>query len=330
MKYIEIGGIDRACSQLILGTSSFSLDRRALSFKMLDAFVEQGGNTIDTAYLYGQGNAELTLGMWLEERQNRKDMIIISKGGHHFVNKNGLHDGQKKRVNTKDITHDLMISLERLKTDYIDLYLLHRDDPSVPVEILMDMLQDFKNSGHIKAFGVSNWSTERIEEANKYADKKGYNRLLVNSPSFSLAQINEPRWPGTVYVDKTDLKWHKKMNFPLFSWASQASGFFTGRFSPEDKSNKDIVRVYYNDTNWERFRRANELAKQKGTKYKANHIALAFVLNQSFPSCAVIGPQNIEELNSSIQALEIQLTSEEKRWINVEDSNIVTNSYKLF
>lgn len=318
MNYVPIPGLDKPCSQLVIGTSGFSPQRKTDVFALLDAYVEHGGNTIDTAHLYGHGNSELTVGMWMKSRGKRSELVIIDKGGHHHVSDIGEHDAAISRVTPKEITKDLTESLERLQTDYIDLYLLHRDDLSVPVDELMDMLQEHVRAGLVRGIGVSNWTVQRIEEANQYADNKGYNRLVANSPSLSLAEINEPRWPGAVYAGQSDIEWHKKTQLPLFSWASQASGFFTGRYSPDIAAHPDIVRVYYNEANWERFDRAAILAKRKGPGLTANHIALAYVLSLPLPICAVIGPQNEEELCSSMRALEIRLTDDEMLWLNLE------------
>ncbi|MGG0936743.1 aldo/keto reductase [Brevibacillus centrosporus] len=317
MKRISVQGLNKSCSQLILGTSGLAAEQRE-AFELLDTYVELGGNTLDTAHLYNNGASERTIGKWIEERQNRDQIVLVDKGGHHHVAKDGSHDASVSRVNAQEITRDLLESLERLQVAYIDLYLLHRDDPAVHVAELIDILEEHIQSGRIKRAGVSNWTYERIEEANRYAAEKGYNRLVVNSPSLSLANINEPRWPGTVYIDQDYKQWHYKTQMPLFSWASQASGFFTGRFSPDVKTNPDMARVYYNDANWKRFHRARALAKQKGSKVTPNHIALYYVLNQPFPTCAVIGPQNVKELRDSYAALDLSISHEELQWVNLE------------
>lgn len=314
MRSIPIQGLDKTCSQLILGTSSFTPEKPEV-FEMLDAYAERGGNTLDTAFIYGHGKSERTIGRWLKLRKNRDEMIIIGKGGHHDVDREGRHDVGRKRVDPESITQDLRKSLERLEVDYIDIYLLHRDDPSVPVADLVEILQAHIRQGLIKVAGVSNWSYQRIEEANQYAERKGYSRFVVNSPSLSLAKVNVPRWSGTVYVDRDYADWHKGTQMPLLSWASQASGFFSGRFTPEMSPDPDIARVYYNEENWERLRRAGKLAKIKGD-FSAQQIALSFVLHQPFPIGAVIGPQNIEELFSCFKATEISLTEEERLWLD--------------
>jgi len=194
--------------------------------------------------------------------------------------------------------------------------LLHRDDVKVPVAELMDVLQEHKNAGLIKAYGVSNWTTERIEEANRYASRKGYDGIAVNSPSLSLARINEPRWDGCVYADDRYIRWHERAQMPLLAWASQASGFFSGTL--KDSAYSDIIRVYNNAANKECFERAKQLAVQRGSRYTANNIALAYVLSQEFPVCAIIGPQKVEHLLESFRAVDIELSEEELLWLSLQ------------
>lgn len=282
---------------------------------MLDAFIEHGGNTLDTSRIYGLGKSELVLSMWLKARRNRDDLVIISKCCHHHIDEAGRHHPQCRRVKPEFIAQDIRESLDRMQVDYFDICLLHRDDPAVPVAELMDALQGHKDSGLIRAYGVSNWTTERMEAASSYCAAKGYAGLSANSPSLSLAQINEPRWVGCVYADQRYAEWHSRTQLPLFSWAAQASGFFTGRYAADSFSNPDIARVYYSEANWERFRRAQILAEQKGQGVTANHIALAYVLHQPFPISAIIGPQTRHELLDCIQATAIALSEQERLWL---------------
>ena len=104
--------------------------------------------------------------------------------------------------------------------------------------------------------------------------------------------------------------------YPLFSWSSQAGGFLSGHFTPEDTSNADLVRVYYSDDNFERLRRATELGKQKGASPIV--IALAYVLSQPFPTVPLVGSASVTELNESLQALRIELTPEELAYLDLK------------
>jgi len=174
-------------------------------------------------------------------------------------------------------------------------------------------LNEHIQTGRIRAIGGSNWTVERLQEANDYAAKNGLVGFTFNSPNLSLAKAQEPYWEGCISADRTYCDWHEKQQMPLLSWSSQARGFFTGRFTPEDRSNADLVRVFYNEANWERLRRAEDLAREKGAN--TIQIALAYVLNQPFPTCAIIGAQNDAELISCRDGAEIVLTDEEIRWL---------------
>lgn len=111
------------------------------------------------------------------------------------------------------------------------------------------------------------------------------------------------------------IQWHQSNGMPLLSWSSQAGGFFSGRYSPDKLDNKEVVEVYYTKDNWERYRRATELASCKGAS--VIQIALAYVLHQSYPTAALIGPETVAELQSSIEGSGICLTESEIQWLDL-------------
>lgn len=308
LRFDRIVGIDRPISKLVLGTMIFNRQNEKTAFELLDAFVEMGGNCVDTAHIYGGGESERTIGRWLQARGSRDDVIILGKGAHPIA-------GGPPRVNPAAIERDLAESLERLQVETIDLYLLHRDDSALPVGPMVESLNEQKRRGGIRAFGGSNWTTARIAEANAYAATRGLDGFVASSPNLSLAKPNAPRWPGCVSLSFPDLDWHERLRFPVFSWSSQAGGFFTGRFSPADMSDREMVRVHYSEANWQRLQRAEELGKRHGLD--ANQIALAYVLNQPFPVFAIVGPHSVDELTSSARALDVELSQEELRWLDL-------------
>jgi aryl-alcohol dehydrogenase-like predicted oxidoreductase len=307
MKTIAIPGLDRPCAQLVLGTDYYrpeNLDRVA---PILDAYVAMGGNVVDTAFIYGGGKSEEAIGQWMESRGNRSEVMVLTKGAHH--------DANGPRVNKAAIDEELAVSLRRLRTDYVDLYALHRDDPNVPVGPIVEALNEHIAAGRIRAIGVSNWTYRRIEEANDYAAAHGLVGFSFSSPNLSLAKPNEPFWPGCVSADAETCAWHEARRFPLLSWSSQARGFFRPELTPESRDNADLVRVFFSDANWERRRRAEQLARERGVT--VIQIALAYVLNQPFPTCALIGPQSVAELESCREATEIRLSAEELAWLDL-------------
>jgi aryl-alcohol dehydrogenase-like predicted oxidoreductase len=312
MKHIQIKGLDKPVSKLIMGSDFFRLDNGQEVSDILGHYLSIGGNTIDTAFIYCGGQSEQALGIWLDEMGNRDDINIFTKGAHH--------DSSGPRVNAEAIRSDLFTSLERLRTDYIDLYALHRDDPATPVGVILEALNEHVEAGRIRAFGGSNWTHERLQEAADYAEQHGLIGFSFSSPNLSLAKANEPFWAGCVSTDEGALRWHEAKQFPLLSWSSQARGFFTGRFTPENRENADLVRVFYSDENWTRLRRAEQLAQEKGVS--AIQIALAYVLSQPFPACALIGPRSEAEMHSCRDGAQLVLSPQELAWLDLTAATV--------
>lgn len=303
MQYARVESIDKPVSRLVLGTMVFNLNVMPFTCAMLDHFVEIGGNCIDTAHVYA---SETAIGRWFQLRQNRDQIILIDKGAH-----------------TPDCTVDginrhIAQSLDRLQTNYIDLWLMHRDNPEVPVGDFVECLNEHKRAGRIRAFGGSNWTPARLQAANEYASAHGLCGFVASSPNLSLAVMHDPTWAGSITAaDKETRDWYEQTQMPLFAWSSQAQGCFTGRYSAEDRSDATMVRCWYSDENFQRLERAKDLAARKGVT--ATQIALAYVLCQPFPTFALIGPRTIEEMRTTALGLEVELIPEELRWLNLED-----------
>jgi aryl-alcohol dehydrogenase-like predicted oxidoreductase len=305
MTYLHVAGVARPLARLILGTMACSTGDLPFTFELLDRYAALGGNTLDTAHVYRRGDAERAVGAWLAARGNREQIVLIGKGAHH--------DAAGPRVTPEAITADLLESLDRLGTSYIDLYLLHRDDPSRPVGPIVECLNEHLQAGRIHAFGGSNWTQARMAAANAYAAENRLAGFVAGSPNFSLAVPNEPPWPGCLAATIDGWDWYERNGVPLLAWSSQAQGFFTGRYSPDDRSDDQMVRVWYSEENFRRLDRAADLGRRLGVT--ANTIALAYVLARPWIA-ALIGPRSVAELESSWQALEVRLSPEEVRWLN--------------
>ncbi|TWD72396.1 aryl-alcohol dehydrogenase-like predicted oxidoreductase [Kribbella amoyensis] len=300
MTYGEVAGVDKQVSRLVMGVDNQeTLTHAAVMF---DDFVERGGTTFDTAYIYGGGRGEELLGQWMSSRGNRDEVVVIGKGAH------------TPYCDPESITRQLSESLDRLQTDHVDLYLMHRDNEEIPVGEFVDVMDEHFRAGRIKAFGGSNWSTERFDEANEYAKANGKQPLTLLSNHLSLARAYDVPWKGCRHVSDDDSQaWLRDRQVALFPWSSQARGFFTGRAKPEDTSDEELVRCFYSDENFERLRRARELAKKKGVEPTA--IALAWLLHQPYPVFPLIGPRHIAETRTSLPGLSVELTDEEVTWL---------------
>jgi 1-deoxyxylulose-5-phosphate synthase len=300
MRYARFGPLDRDLSRLVLGTARFARAPLDTPTRLFDDWVEAGGNAIDTGRQYG--NAEAIVGGWLRGRGRRDDVVIVTKGGHYDV------DTGRQRITPDDITADLEESLVQLGVDTVDLYLLHRDDPSKPVGPIVDTLNEHLRAGKIRAFGGSNWTQERFEDARAYAEANGLETFACSSPQLSLAVPSEPPWPGCISIhEPAALEWYAHTQLPVFSWSSQAAGFFAG-------VNTDLTRVYRTEENAERLRRARELAERKGCS--ATQLALAWTTHQPFPTYAIVGPADAAEIHESVVALDVELTPDEARWVD--------------
>lgn len=300
MRYRHFEPLGRDLSVLALGTSVYRSADPDVSLELLDAWVELGGTLIDTGREYGA--AEATVARWRAERGIGDEVVVLTKGAHQ--------DEHGSRVTRDDITADLDESLRVLGLDRIELYLLHRDDPSQPVGPILEVLNEQLAAGRVGAFGASNWTTARLDEAAAYAERHGLAGFSCSSPALSLASQNEPPWPDCVAASDADSRaWYARTGMPLFAWSSQAGGFFAGVSDPE------VERVYGNDANRERLRRATDLGRRNGCS--ANQVALAWVLDQPFPTWALVGPRTVRELRESVAALEISLTAEEHRWLDL-------------
>lgn len=311
MQYGTLPGIDKPISRLVQGTIMIESGQLEKSFALLDGIFELGCTTFDTAHVYGSGDNERTFGQWMGTRGNREKIVLIGKGAHH--------NADRARVTPFDITSDIHDSLARFKTDYIDLYLLHRDDPSVDVGPIVEVLNEHLRAGRIHAFGGSNWSHERVQGANTYAAEHGLTPFVASSPNFSLADQIQAPWAGCISISggqgREAREWYARENIALFTWSSLAGGFFSGRFrrdnldSFDDYFGKLCVECYCNEDNFQRLDRAEALAAQKSLT--VTQIAVAYVMSQPLNIFALTGCQTIEEFASNVAAMEVRLSAEE-------------------
>jgi aryl-alcohol dehydrogenase-like predicted oxidoreductase len=283
-RYFEPLGRDM--SRLVLGTMLLT----DAGTDVLDEYVRLGGNAIDTARVYGDGEAERVLGAWLEQRPSvREQLVIVSKGAHP--------SGDRRRVTPEEIERDLRVSVELLGGP-IDLYLLHRDDPSVPVGTIIECLAGLRDAGLLRAYGTSNWTTSRIDEANAWAASHGLDGFCLSSQHLSLAAQNEEQWADTRSANDPEIHaWHERTQTPLLAWSVQARGYFFGRTGSE------VLRVYDNAQNRERRRRAEELGERLGRT--TAQVALAWVLHRPFPVYACFGARTVDHVREAFAALEV-------------------------
>lgn len=301
-------------SRICLGTGSFGSEiSKNDSFAVFDAFVEAGGNFLDTAHIYaawiqdGWGASERTVGEWLRVHGARDQVILATKGGHPPLDNMALG-----RCSRACIEQDLNESLDRLGVESVDLYWLHRDDPDLSPGEIIETLASIAREGRIACYGASNWVASRIEAANAYAAEHGLPPFVSSQPGWALADHETDKTSPSpmLYLDESMRQWHVRTGFPLVAYSSQAGGFFsvdnvawarTGCVGPIPKR-----KACDTPANRRRLLKAIELADDKGVT--ANQIALAYLLSQPFPVFAIIGTGRPDHAREALAASALRLS----------------------
>jgi len=297
MEYSYIEGLSKPISKIVLGsTFNKGVADYEHSACMYDSYYQSGGNTIDTAFIYGEMDA--FIGRWLGDI--RDNMVLIVKGAH------------TPNCNPEGIVKELELSLNNLKTDYADIYLIHRDNLDIPACDFIDVLNDLKNSGKIKVFGVSNWTMDRIDEANRYARDNDKTPIKAVSNNFSLATSVKITCEGG--ISSTSLEWRQwfsKSGIPNFSWSSLANGYF----NYEDNC-EFLLNSYWDcKENREKRKRVKILAGEKSVT--PTEILLAYNLKQDFLVYSIISASNSSHLKTALNAFKVELTKDELLWLDL-------------
>lgn len=318
MQYGSLKGIEKKVSRLVQGTIMLMMDQLEEGIDLMDMAFAHGVTAFDSAHVYGGGQTERVFGEWMQRRGNREEVVLMTKGCHH--------NADRKRVTPFDLTADLFDSLARLKTDYIDLYVLHRDDPDVPVGPIVEILNTHLEAGRIRAFGGSNWTHQRIAEANAFAESHGLVPFSVSSPNYGLAeQVNNPWGPGCVSLsgpqEAEARAWYQANQMPVFSYSSIGRGFFSGRVkSNEPAASKDVIDsvaeyAYAHPVNFKRLERAEILAAQRGVSVP--QIAIAYILSSPLNVFPLVASYNAQEMQDNLKSFDVQLSQAEWEWLDL-------------
>lgn len=278
---------------------------------ILDAFIEIGGNCIDTARVYGdferriEGISEAAIGRWLKGRQDVDRLVINTKGGHP-----PLDDMHRGRLDRENLTRDLNQSLEALGIGTVDIYWLHRDDESRPVGDILATLNEFIESGLIRAAGASNWSPERIREANQYANEHGLCGFCANQPQWSLARMRGVEDPTLREMDRATYRMHAEDALLCMPYSSQAKGFFTKLDAlGEDALPDKARRRFLTEHNLNLYQRLLKVRMETGLSVGAQ--ALAYLTGQPFPVIPIVGVSRLAQVEALKEAGEAQLPADD-------------------
>jgi len=312
MKYQSIPQTDLYPSVLCLGTASFGTAlESSTAFSLLDTFFTLGGTFLDTAHVYGAwvpgglGRSETIIGNWLHEHHLREQVILGTKGAHPALSAMHL-----PRISRQDIVADLDESLRCLRTEYIDLYWLHRDDPKLPVAELLETLNDQVSQGKIRSFGCSNWRVERVAEAMQYTTTHHLAGFVCNQLMWSLAVPNREAIEDKTMVtmDASAFTFHQKVGLPIVAYTSEAQGFFSKASSHAGALPDALQKWYSSEENRERLRRLQTVSRELSLSIPV--LLLAYLTSQPVITFPVFSCSNEGQLRENMQAGEVELASD--------------------
>ena len=301
MNTLSVGSL--SLSRIICGTAYFGSElSREVSFDLLDTYYALGGRTIDTARVYGAwsdagiGASEAVIGAWLADRQP-KDITLITKGAHPPAG-----DMTASRLSRDCILDDAARSAEALGR-VPDLWFLHRDDVTRPVEEIAESLAALVDAGLTTCVGASNWRTARIEVYNDYALSHGLPCFVCSQIQWSLAVTTPEAYgdPTLVCMDDAEYAWYKAHQFPVLAFSSQAKGFFSkaivgGLNALSEKAKKRFATP----ENLARLEQVRAECARTGRSPAA--VVLSYITENEVPGCAIVGCSSVEQLKNSLSA----------------------------
>lgn len=315
MKKIQIPETDLALFPIGLGTVNAGgrwSDREAM--RIFDAYYDYGGNVIDTARIYSGGKSEDTVGKWLVERVKRDHVIVMTKGGHPKYEKPG-DDLHIPRMTPHDMREDLELSLRSLKTDYVDIYFYHRDNPHQTIEEVIEVMEFFRKEGKIRYYACSNWTAERIKKADDYCRDRGLRGFVADEALYNLAARYMNPLPDDTLVSLTGELYDYHLQNPqnlVMTYMSAAGGFF----HKYEKGGVTAVggNPYGTEKNIEIAEACIELARDR--QISLTQAVLGFLFVQPFHCVALYGPRDSEQIIEAVKTADCHLTKNDYSFLS--------------
>ncbi len=298
-RFRRLGRTELSVFPLCLGGNVFGWTADAdSSFAVLDAYVDAGGNFIDTANGYSKwvpghdgGESERVIGDWLAARGNRDRVIVATKLGS---------DGGLGRANVRARAEQ---SLERLKTDVVDIMYAHYDDPDTPPEESLGALDELVQEGKVRHIAASNFTSQRLEEALATSEREGLARYTVLQPHYNLLERD---------VEGDLLAVAERHGLATAPYFGLAKGFLTGKYRPGHKVDSPRaaqIGDYETDRGWAVLDAVEEVAGAHGVPPAA--VALAWLASRPTVVSPIASARNVEQLRDLLPMAELNLSDDE-------------------
>lgn len=313
---VKCGGRQVTLSRMVFGASHLgSVQSRDLSFQLLDMYYEAGGRTLETSRSsfdgvpFGASQSEKTIRDWMTARGTASEMTIITKGGHPDV-----RDSHFARLDRKNLEHDIMTSLAVLNVDKVAGFLLHRDDINTPVSEIMDVLDDIHRRGYADFIGVSNWTSARIAEANRYAREKGQVQIAASSILWNIGKLgaNNLQDDTQVYMSEAEYASYLENRIPVFAYSSQAVGYFSKYLAGQELHGMRAQKMD-TDENRKRAERMGEVCAQY--KLTPGAVCLAYIACNKVDGYPIFSCSSAQQLEEVIHAFDLEISDQDIAYI---------------
>lgn len=311
MNTTNIRSTDLEISRINFGANVFGWTlAEKEAFEILNEFTELGYNFLDTADTYAYwanggegGQSETMIGNWLKQRKNRHNLVIATKvggkTGHHGVD-----------ISRKHIMESVDRSLQRLNTDYIDLYYTHHDDKVTPVQETLAAYQELIQAGKVRYIGVSNISPERLVESFETSEKYNLPKYVALQPHYNLVERNT--------YENTYAPFVEKYNLSVFPYYGLASGFLTGKYRSESDLGQSergkSVSKYLNKSGLLLLDILDKISEKH--QVKPATVAIAWLLAQPNIDAPIVSATNQKQLNQILKATDLILDQEDLELLN--------------
>jgi aryl-alcohol dehydrogenase-like predicted oxidoreductase len=305
---VKIGSSGLEVSRLCLGANVFGWTADAdTSFAVLDAYTAAGGNFVDTADSYmwripgnSGGESETIIGEWLAARGNRDDVVLATKVGSW---------PQRKGLSAANIAAACDDSLRRLRTDHIDLYYAHRDDPDTPQEETLDAFDALVRAGKVRAIAASNFSADRLRSALEISRRDGLASYVALQPHYNLVERAEFETALQPVLEAEGLS--------CMPYYGLAKGFLTGKYrdgAEVDSPRAEGAREYLDDRGRAVLAVLDEVAA--GHEVPVAAVALAWLAAQPTVAAPIASARTTEQLTDLLPVLDLELTDDELRLLS--------------
>jgi aryl-alcohol dehydrogenase-like predicted oxidoreductase len=311
MEYHSLGRTGVKVSPLCLGTMMFGGKTKPEdSYAIIDAFIDEGLNFIDTANVYNIGQSEKVVGEALQRNGKRNQIVLATKVFGKMGDAPNMQGGSRRHI-----IEQCEASLKRLQTDYIDLYQIHRPTSEIPIDETLRALDDLVRSGKVRYIGSSTFSAWQVIESLWVAKELGLNRFISEQPPYHILDRR---------IERELLPMAQTYGTAIIPWSPLAAGILTGKYKRGAATPTNSRFENYSTHPWQQTR-LNEQAFDvleglekivEAKKCKLSQFSLAWCMQQPGITSPILGPRTMEQFKDNLKALEIEITDEDRQKVD--------------